>query len=114
MNHTQIKYTVESFEKKILGHLDDTCQAFDLEEIMCLAPNDAQRMLCWNAAMNLVESGKVNLLQIQNTQNQQVRWIILGFINSEFKYDWMWKKLSNKKWVPPGVIKTGVDYEGKV
>lgn len=83
------KQKIREYESKILGHLDATCQAFDLEEIMSVGFSDTDRGLCWNAAMNLVEQGRVHLIQIRQKNSSAVRWVIIGFEyviqdNSEF------------------------------
>lgn len=88
---------IKSFELMILGHLDAACQAFDLEEVMSCGFEDADRLLCWNAAMNLVEQERVHVIQIREKfKEEHVRWVIVGF-----KYE----TLSNCKFHPPGIVK---------
>lgn len=85
---------VRAFEKKILGHFDASCQAVDLTEIMDVGFNEQDRLLCWNAAMNLVEQERVHLLQITEKQNPSTcRWILIGYA---------FKILNNKVFRPPG------------
>lgn len=97
MNINQAKMTLQAFEDKILGHLDEACQAFDLEEIMSVGFSEKDRLLCWNAAMNLVEQGRVHLIQLRNKNvpGSPVRWVIVGF---------PYQIVKNKTFLPPGPL----------
>lgn len=87
---------MEAMTNKILGQFESTYQAFDLEEILSLYTNEQDRMLCWNAAMNLVEQGRVHVIQVAEKENpSHVRWILVGFEH---------EILSNDKFVPPGPV----------
>ena len=89
------KQKLKCFEGKILGHLDQVCQAFDLEEVLSLATNPDERRLAWNAAMNLVEQGRVHLIQIKNEETSALMWVILGYPG---------KILSNKTFQEPKAV----------
>ncbi len=91
-----VEQKVKAFEQKILGHLDECCQAFDLEEVMSIGFNEKDRLYCWNAAMNLVEQGSLHVIQIREKFNEDnLRWIIVGF---------NYEVLSNVKFHPPGKV----------
>lgn len=95
-NQKSVSEKIEYFEDKILGHLDECCQAFDLEEIMVIGFNPKDRLYCWNAAMNLIEQGRVHVIQIREKFHpDNLRWLIVGF-----KYE----ILCNEKFHPPGKV----------
>jgi hypothetical protein len=91
----KFNYTIESFQRKILQRFDNVESAFDLEEILSLAQNEQERLLAWNAAMVLVEQGRVHVLQLKDKNTGAVRWLMVDF---------PYQVLSNKTWEAPGRI----------